>query len=420
MGSEARRVVITGLGPVSCLGVGKDASWAAVSAGRSGIRKVEVPDRMAGVELPVTIGGRVWDFDPAQFMNPKQVRRTDRCVHYAVAASKLAWEDAGTPEVDPSRTGVVMATGIGGLEFFVNVLRKYLGGEPWPNPDRVSPFTVPALMPNAAAGHIAMEFGFTGPNLCVATACSAGGHALIDAYMWIKHGFADTVVAGGTEAQLIEVTINGMAQAGAVSKNRDPERASRPFDRDRDGFVLSEGAAALVLEDAERAAARGAHVYAELAGVGMSGDAYHITAPHPEGLGAIAAMEMALQEAGEAPESIDYINAHGTSTQLNDAAETRAVKKLFGDHAYNVAISSTKSMHGHLIGAAGALEAVITSLAMEHRLAPPTINYENPDEECDLDYVPNEARPLDIRVAMSNSFAFGGQNASLVFRRFEP
>jgi 3-oxoacyl-[acyl-carrier-protein] synthase II len=415
-------VVVTGIGPVSCLGVGKEPTWDHVSNGRSGIRHYKLWNQLAPTEfLPVKIGGQVWDFDATEFMNPKEVRRTDRVVHYAVAAAKLAWKDAGEPTVDPTRAGVLIASGIGGLETFGYQFRKYMENPDISQaPSRVSPFIVPALMPNASAGHVSMHFGFSGPNLCIATACAAGTHAVGEAYRWIKFGMADTAIAGGSEAALIEPTINGMARAMALSKNPDPEKASRPFDRDRDGFVLSEGAGALILEEAEQAQARGAHIYAEVAGYGLSADAYHIVAPHPEGVGAVAAMQMALQDAGEEPSTVDYINAHGTSTELNDLAETKAVKKLFGDHAYKVPISSTKSMHGHLLGAAGALEAAIVCMAMEESLAPPTINYENPDEECDLDYVPNEARKMDIRVAMSNSFAFGGQNASLVLRRFEP
>ncbi len=420
---EARRVVVTGLGPVSCIGVGNDEIWDSVQNGRSGIRTLDrLRNQVAPMEaIPVKIGGEVWDFDSTQWMPPKEARRTDRVVHYALAASQLAWKDAGEPAVDPTRTGVLIASGIGGLDSFCSQFRKYMENpDKMQAPDRVSPFIVPQLMPNASAGHVAMHFGFTGPNLCIATACAAGTHAVGEAYQWIKFGQADVALAGGTEAQLIESTVNGMAKAMALSKNPDPEGASRPFDRDRDGFVLSEGAAVLVLEEADQALARGAHIYAEVAGYGLSADAYHIVAPHPEGIGAVAAMQMALQDAEEDPTTVDYINAHGTSTELNDLAETKAVKKLFGDHAYKVPISSTKSMHGHLLGAAGALEAAIVCMAMENGVAPPTINYEHPDEECDLDYVPNEPRELDIRVAMSNSFAFGGQNASLVFRRFEP
>jgi 3-oxoacyl-[acyl-carrier-protein] synthase II len=420
---ETRRVVVTGLGPVSCLGIGKDANWSSVSEGRSGIRHLEsLRNNVAPMEaLPVQIGGEVWDFEATEFMNPKEAKRTDRVVHYAMAAAQLAWKDAGEPTVDPTRTGVLMASGIGGLESYSVQFRKYMENpDKMQAPSRVSPFIVPQLMPNASAGHIAMHFGFTGPNLCIATACAAGTHGVGEAYRWIKFGLADTAIAGGTEAQLIESTINGMARAQALSRNPDAPKASRPFDRDRDGFVLSEGAGALILEEADQAVARGAQIYAEVAGYGLSADAYHIVAPHPEGIGAVAAMQMALQDAEVEPTGVDYINAHGTSTELNDLAETRAVKKLFGDHAYNVPISSTKSMHGHLLGAAGALEAAIVCMAMEHGVAPPTINYDNKDEECDLDYVPNEAREVDIKVAMSNSFAFGGQNASLVFKRFEP
>jgi 3-oxoacyl-[acyl-carrier-protein] synthase II len=421
--TERRRVVITGLGPVTCLGIGKEPTWDHVVNGRSGIGYFQPHHERAELDImPVKIGGQVWDFDPAPFFtNPKEIRRTDIVVHYAMAAAKTAMQDAGNPTFDPSRTGVIIASGIGGIESYGLHFRKFLEN---PNKqqavDRVSPFVVPQLMPNAAAGHIAMEFGFMGPNMCMATACAAGTHAVGEAYRWIKDGMADAAIAGGTEAALVEPAIAGFSKAMALSKNPDPKTASRPFDRDRDGFVLSEGASALVMEEAEQAVARGAHIYAELAGYGLSADAYHVVAPHPEGLGAVAAMQMALQDAGEEPTAVDYINAHGTSTKLNDASETRAVKKLFGDHAYKVPISSTKSMHGHLLGAAGALEAIITALAIEHRTAPPTINWENPDEDCDLDYVPNEAREVDIRVAMSNGFAFGGQNASIVLRRFEP
>ncbi len=422
--TEPRRVVVTGLGPVSCLGLGKEPTWEHVSNGRTGIRGFDFQHANARLDLmPIKIGGQVWDFDPTPyFKNPKEIRRTDRVTHYAMAAAKLAMEDAGSPMLDPTRTGVLIASGIGGIESYGLHWHKYLTQSQVDEQmavDRVSPFVVPQLMPNASAGHIAMEFGFMGPNLCIATACAAGTHAVGEAFRWIRDGMADAAIAGGTEAALVEPAIAGFAKAMALSKNHDPEKASRPFDRDRDGFVLSEGAAALILEEAEQATARGAHIYAEVAGYGLSADAHHVVAPHPEGLGAVAAMQMALQGAGEDPSAMDYINAHGTSTKLNDASETRAVKKLFGDHAYELAISSTKSMHGHLLGAAGALEAVITSLAIEHQTAPPTINWENPDEDCDLDYVPNEARKMDIRVAMSNGFAFGGQNGSIVLRRFE-
>src|SRR5439155_11129916 len=286
--------------------------------------------------------------------------------------------------------------------------------------DRVSPFMVPMLMPNAAAGQVAMAFGFTGPNECITTACAAGAHAVGEGYRVIRDGLADVCVAGGTDATVLGLTVAGFAQMQALSRrNDDPEHASRPFDRDRDGFVLSEGAGALILEEAERAVARGARIYAELAGYGSSADAYHITAPEPEGLGAIQSMQACLESAGEPPDAVDYINAHGTATQLNDASETRAIKKALGDHARRVAISSTKSMTGHMLGAAGAVEGAVSALVVHDGVIPPTINYEHQDEDCDLDYVPNEARRADVRLALSNSFGFGGQNATLAFRRWE-
>jgi 3-oxoacyl-[acyl-carrier-protein] synthase II len=403
---------VTGIGPVSPVGVGVDAFWEALLAGRGGIRLIERFDTSA---LPVRIGGEVDAFDPVEYMGPKEVRRTDRAVHFAVAAAKLAWADAGEPSVDHARTAVMFSTGIGGIESMLKQHEVFLSR----GADRVSPFMVPMLMPNAAAGHVAMTFGFTGPNECITTACAAGAHAVGEAYRVIRNGLADVAIAGGTEASVIPFCIAGFAQMQALSRNADPTRASRPFDRDRDGFVLSEGAGALVLEDAARAEARGARIYAEVAGYGASADAYHITAPEPEGLGAIQAMQAALEDAGERPEAVGYINAHGTSTQLNDAAETKAIKKALGDHAYHVAVSSTKSMTGHMLGAAGAVEAGISALTVLHGEIPPTINHENADEVCDLDYVPNEKRSADVRLALSNSFGFGGQNACVALRRWD-
>jgi 3-oxoacyl-[acyl-carrier-protein] synthase II len=357
----------------------------------------------------------VLNFDPTGWMTPKEVKRSDRAVHLAVAGAKLAWEDAGQPSVDPARTGVMFSTGIGGLSSLLAQHKVFLER----GADRVSPFMVPMLMPNAAAGNVAMAFGFTGPNECITTACAAGAHAVGDAYRLIQRELADVCIAGGTEASVLPLTIAGFAQMQALTRNPDPKRASRPFDRDRDGFVLSEGACALVLEEAGRAASRGARIYGEVTGYGASADAYHITAPEPEGLGAIQALQAALEDAGEPPDAVGYINAHGTSTQLNDAAETKAIKKALGDHAYRVPISSTKSMTGHLLGAAGAMEAGIAALVVHHGVIPPTINYENPDEDCDLDYVPNDARQADVRFALSNAFGFGGHNAVIGIRRFE-
>ncbi|HYT79626.1 MAG TPA: beta-ketoacyl-ACP synthase II [Actinomycetota bacterium] len=406
------RVVVTGFGPVTPVGVGVDVFWEALTAGRSGIDRIQ---RFDPSGFPVQIAGEVRDFSPDDWMTPKEAKRTDRAVHFAIAAAKLAWADAGEPSVDRARTGVMFSTGIGGLESLLKqhlvLLEK--------GPDRVSPFMVPMLMPNAAAGHVAMAFGFTGPNACITTACAAGSHAVGEAFRLIRYGLADVCIAGGTEASVLPLTVAGFAQMQALTRNPDPKKASRPFDKDRDGFVLSEGAGALVLEEAGRAVSRGARIYAEVCGYGASADAYHITAPEPEGLGAIQALQAALEEAGEPPDGVDYINAHGTSTQLNDAAETRAVKKTLGDHAYRVAMSSTKSMTGHMLGAAGAVEAGVAAMAVHTGRMPPTINYETPDEECDLDYVPNQARQGVVRLGLSNAFGFGGHNAVVALRRFE-
>ena len=406
------RVVVTGIGPVTPVGTGVGPFWEGLLAGHSGIGLI---DRFDASDMPVKIAGQIAEFNPEEWMTPKEIKRTDRAVHFAIAASKLAWQDAGEPTVDRARTGVLFSTGIGGLESLLKqhvvLLEK--------GPDRVSPFMVPMLMPNAAAGNVAMAFGFTGPNACVTTACAAGAHAVGEAYRLIKYGLADVCVAGGTEASILPLTVAGFAQMQALTRNPDPARASRPFDKDRDGFVLSEGAGALVLEEAERAQARGARIYAEVAGFGESADAYHITAPEPEGLGAVQAIQAALEDAGESSDAVDYINAHGTSTQLNDAAETRAIKKTLGDHAYRTAVSSTKSMTGHMLGAAGAVEAGVAALAVHHGVIPPTINYETPDEDCDLDYVPSKARKAEVRLALSNAFGFGGHNAVVALRRFE-
>jgi 3-oxoacyl-[acyl-carrier-protein] synthase II len=407
-----RRVVVTGIGPVTPVGTGVGTFWRAMLAGTNGIDRIQNFDPS---ELPVQLAGEVRDFTPEDWMTAKEVKRTDRCAHFAVAAAKLAWQDAGEPSVDPARTGVMFSTGIGGLSSLLQQHRVLIEK----GPDRVSPFMVPMLMPNAAAGQVAMAFGFTGPNACITTACAAGSHAIGEGFRMIKYGFADVCVAGGTEAAILPLTIAGFAQMQALTRNPDPSTASRPFDKDRNGFVLSEGAGALVLEEAERAAGRGARIYAEVVGFGASADAHHITAPEPEGLGAIQAIQAALEEAGEPPDSVDYINAHGTSTPLNDAAETRAIKKALGDHAHRTMVSSTKSMTGHMLGAAGAVEAAVAALAVREGRVPPTINYRNADEECDLDYVPNEARHADVQLALSNAFGFGGHNAVVAVKRFD-
>lgn len=405
-----RRVVVTGIGPVTPVGIGLKAFWDGIVDGRSGGGDVTLFDAS---EFPVRTACEVRDFDPTAFMEPKAIKRTDRAIHFAVAAAKLAWEDAGTPQVEPSRTGVVVSTGIGGLTSMIAATKVLFEK----GPGKVSPFLVPAMMPNASAGQVAMEMGFTGPNVCIVTACAAGAHGVGEGYRYIVDGLADMCLAGGTEAVITSLSMAGFAQMQALSRNPDGARASRPFDAERDGFVLAEGACILVLEEAERAAARGARVYAEMAGYGASADAFHITQPEPQGTGAVLAIEAALADAGEPAEAVDYVNAHGTSTPLNDASETRALKKVFGDRAYKVPISSTKSMTGHMLGAAGAVEAAVAALAVAEGVVPPTINYETRDPECDLDYVPNEARKVDVRFALSNSFGFGGQNAVLALRR---
>ncbi|HEV3473990.1 MAG TPA: beta-ketoacyl-ACP synthase II [Actinomycetota bacterium] len=405
-----RRVVVTGIGPVTPVGIGVEPFWSALVAGRSGIGPLTLFDAS---EYPVRIAGEVRNFEPGDWMDRREVRRTDRVVHLAGAAARLAWDDAGKPAVEGSRAAVVMGTGIGGIGSLSEQL-KVLNER---GPGRVSPFTVPALMPNAPAAHVAMDLGFTGPNTCIVTACAAGAHAVGEGYRYVRDGLADVCLAGGAEAAIVPIAMAAFAQMGAMSRNPDPERASRPFDAARDGFVLSEGACVLILEDAERAEARGARVYAELAGYGASADAHHVTAPEPDGAAAVAAMQAALADADEPAESVDYVNAHGTSTPLNDTAETRALKKALGDHAYQAAVSSTKSMTGHLLGAAGAAEAAVTALAVQTGTIPPTINQETPDPDCDLDYVPNEAREKQVRLALSNSFGFGGHNAVLALRR---
>jgi 3-oxoacyl-[acyl-carrier-protein] synthase II len=412
MTEEARRrVAVTGIGPVTPVGVGVDAFWSSLVEGRSGIDKIQ---RFDTTELPVHLAGEVADFDPAAWMDAKEAKRTDRFTQFAVAGARMAWEDAGAPEVDHQRAGVIVSSGVGGIETLLaqHVVMLERG------PGRVSPFMVPGLMANAAAGHVAMNMGFTGPNMCIVTACAAGAHAVGEAYRWVADGDADVMLAGGSEAGLVPLTLAAFAQMQALTRNPDPETASRPFDAERDGFVLSEGACVLVLEELDRAVARGARIYAEMAGYGASADAYHITAPEPRGTGAALAIKRALRDAGEEPSAVSYINAHGTSTPLNDAAETRAIKAALGEEvAHQVPVSSTKSMTGHLLGAAGAAEAAVTALTIHHGVLPPTIHLATPDPECDLDHVPNEAREAEVSLALSNSFGFGGQNAVVALRR---
>ena len=409
-----RRVVITGIGLVTPLGNTKDATWQAILAGRSGIGPVTSFDAS---RLSSRIAGEVKGFDPTSVLEPKEVRRYDRFIHLAMQASAEAIADAGLDlsDSEAERTGVIYGSAMGGLETILDtdtVLRER-------GPARVTPFLSPACAINMAAGIISIRWGFKGPNYATASACSTSGHALADSLYAIQRGDADVVVTGGSEAVLTELTMASFASAKALSaRNDDPAAASRPFDVARDGFVLAEGSATLVVEELEHARARGARIYAELAGAGMSGDAYHITASDPEGAGAARAMARALETARLAPADVAYINAHATSTTVGDLSETQAIKALFGPGAYDLAVSSTKSMTGHLLGAAGGAEAAFTALALYHQILPPTINLEQPDPACDLDYVANAARPARAAAALSNSFGFGGTNISLALRRY--
>ncbi len=409
-----RRVVITGTGVVTPLGNDVPTFWSNVVAGKSGVSLIEAFDVS---EYPVRIGGEVRDFDPAQYMDHKEARRVDRFTQLAVAASVQALNESGLRITDENadRVGVYIGSGIGGIHTLLDNYRVLMER----GPKRVSPFVVPMMIPNIASGQVSIMFGARGPNSTSVTACSSGSHAIGDAYKLIQRGVADVMIAGGSEAAIVDIALAGFSNAKALStRNDDPERASRPFDAHRDGFVMGEGAGVVVLEDLEHALGRGATILGEIIGYGLTGDAHHITAPAPEGRGASMAMNMALDDAGLQPSDIDYINAHGTSTDLNDKFETMAVKRSFGEHAYRVAISSIKSMTGHLLGAAGGVEAVATLRTIQAGIIPPTINYETPDPDCDLDYVPNHAREATVNTAMSNSFGFGGHNASLIFRKY--
>ena len=411
--SERRRVVVTGIGPVTPVGTGVEPFWEGLVTGRNGVREISAFDHS---DLTVSVAGEVPDFVASDYLDAKEARRTDVFAQYALASAKLAWADAGDPEVRPDRGAVIYGTGIGGVQTLLtqhDVLREK-------GPGRVSPFMVPMLMANAAGGHIAMKFGLTGPNYCTVSACSSSNHAIGEGMRLIRDGYSDLVIAGGSEAATVPLTVAAFAQMTALTKNPDPETASRPFDAERSGFVLSEGGCALILESEEHAMARGARTYCEVAGYGASDDAHHITAPDPKGSGAALAMTWALEDAGEDPIAVDYINAHGTSTPLNDSAETAAIKTVLGDHAHEVAVSSTKSMTGHMLGAAGAVEGAACALAIARGSIPPTIHYRSPDPDCDLDITPNESRELHVRLALSNSFGFGGANATIAFRAIDP
>ena len=412
-----RRVVITGLGAVTPIGSDVETFWSNLKNGVSGIRAIDAFDTTA---YDCKIGGQVRDFDPKPFFkNPKDVRRTDRFTQLSMAATKMAIEDSGIDIANVKhrdRFGVIVGTGIGGLKTLQDQLTILLTK----GPSRNSPFTIPMLIGNMAGGVISMELDLRGPNLCIVTACATSNNAIGEAWRIIKFGDADVFLAGGSEASIVEIGLAGFSAMKALStRNDEPERASRPFDRDRDGFVMSEGAGVVVVEELEHAKARGAKIYCEITGYGVSADAYHMTAPPPDGEGAARAMQMALEHARISADQVDYINAHATSTDIGDICETRAIKQVFGDYAYKVAISSTKSMTGHLLGGAGGVEMAACALAIRDSVIPPTINLENPGEECDLDYTANVAREKKVRVALNNSFGFGGHNATLLAAAFE-
>jgi 3-oxoacyl-[acyl-carrier-protein] synthase II len=413
--TNRRRVVVTGIGLVSSLGIGTESNWAGITAGRSGVATITKFDAS---QFATRIAGEVKHFDPLAFIEKKDVKKMDIFIQYAVAASQFAMDDAAltiTPDME-RRVGVFIASGIGGFTTIEREHKALLEG----GPRKISPFFIPSAIINLAAGQVSIRYGAKGPNSSTCTACSASAHAIGDAFEIIERGAADVMIAGGSEAAITPMGIGGFGALRALSqRNDEPSRASRPFDRDRDGFIVGEGAGVIILEEYDFAKARGARIYAELVGYGMSADAYHITAPSEDGDGAFRVMRAALDRAGVAPADVDYINAHGTSTPQGDALETLAIKRCFGEHAQRLAVSSTKSMTGHLLGAAGGLEAGITVLAVYHSIVPPTINLDHPDDNCDLDYVPYHSRPLSMTYALSNSFGFGGTNAALLFRRFE-
>jgi len=409
-----RRVVVTGLGAVTPLGIGVEETWKNIKEGKSGIGRITKFDAS---NLPSQIAGEVKNFKPEEFMPAKLISRVDTFIQYAIASARMALEDARFPLSDlGEEVGAIIGVGMGGvglIEHYTRVLDEK-------GYKRVTPFFIPMIIPNMAAGQVAILFGAKGPNTAVCTACAAGNHAIGEAFRLIREGRVKAMICGGTESIITPLCVAGFSVMKALStRNDEPEKASRPFDAERDGFVIAEGCGILILEDLEHAQKRGAKIYAELIGYGLNADAYHMTAPPPDGEGAVRCIEMALKDAGISAEEVDYINAHGTSTPLNDAAETKAIKKVFKKHAYKLMVSSTKSMTGHLLGGAGGLEAVITVLSLYEGIVPPTINLENPDPECDLDYVPNQARKADIKIALSNAFGFGGANACLVFKKWE-
>lgn len=409
-----RRVVVTGIGAVTPLGNDAETLWENIVANKSGVDYIT---RVNKDDFPVKVAAELKEFDPKEYIDRKEVRRMDLFTQYAVVASKMAVEDAGLviDENNADRVGVWIGCGIGGMDTYEEQMRRFIDK----GYRRVSPFFVPMLIPDMAAGQVSIQLGAKGINSCTVTACASGANSIGDAFKAVQRGDVDYIVTGGTEAPITNMAFAGFSAMKALSFNEDPQTASRPFDKNRDGFVMGEGSGIVVLETLESALERGAPIYAEIVGYGATGDAYHITAPAEDGEGAARAMQMALDDAGLAGDAVDYINAHGTSTDLNDKYETQAIKSIFGEHAYKLAVSSTKSMTGHLLGAAGGVEAVLSVKAIQDGIIPATINYETPDPECDLDYVPNEARKQAVDVVMSNSFGFGGHNASLIFKKYE-
>jgi 3-oxoacyl-[acyl-carrier-protein] synthase II len=410
----SRRVVITGVGLISSVGIGTERNWSALLEGRGGIDTITHFDPAA---FSTRIAGEVKGFDPLQFIEKKDVKKMDVFIQFAIAASQFAVDDAKlavTPE-NSDQVGVFIASGIGGFSTIEREHKELLNG----GPRRISPFFIPASIINLAAGHVSIRFGARGPNLATCTACTASAHAVGEAFEIIKRGDADVMIAGGSEASITPMGVGGFASMRALSqRNDDPAHASRPFDKDRDGFVIGEGAGIVILEELEGARRRGAQIYAEIAGYGLSADAFHLTGQPEDANGAVRSMRMALRKAGVEPRQVDYINAHGTSTPINDPTETKAVKQVFGEHAYRLVMSSTKSMTGHLLGAAGGLECGISALAVKHQIAPPTANLEVPDPACDLDYAPKVKRPMKIDYALSNSFGFGGTNGTLLLKKY--
>jgi 3-oxoacyl-[acyl-carrier-protein] synthase II len=408
-----KRVVITSVGLVTAAGLSTAETWDSIRAGRSSTSAITGFDASA---YPTRIAAEIKNYEPAEYLDLKDTKRTDRMVHYAAHATLQALKGVDLDALDRDRIGVLVGSGIGGIQTFEEQHARFLAR----GPGKVSPFFIPMMISDMASGYISIAHGLKGPNYATVSACSSGGNAIADAYLLIRAGLADALITGGSEATITPMALAGFCAVKALSRRNDePERASRPFDSDRDGFVMGEGAGILLVESLDHARKRGADIVAEIVGVGLTGDAHHMTAPAPNGEGAVRAMQMALETAGMDPSQVDYINAHGTSTQLNDASETAAIKSVFGEHAKKLAVSSTKSMIGHLLGAAAAVELIFCVLAIRDGVLPPTINYENPDPACDLDYVPNEAREQHTDVALSNAFGFGGHNVSLIVKRFD-